>query len=268
MIIDFHVHIFPDTIAEKAVGKLARISGIIPFTDGTVSDTLQKAKDCGIDLCVCLNIATKPHQQTSINNDAARINREYNTLTAFGSVHPDAGDSLDELHRIKQLGIKGVKFHPDYQDFFVSDKKLYPVYDLCGQLSLPVVMHTGWDCYSPDVIHAVPEELRKIALAFPETTFIFAHMGGLKLWDDTEKYLTGLNNVYFDTAVCASIGMDKRQAERILLKHPPENVLMGSDCPWEDIRTSIRFIESFDISDDFKEKIFYKNAAELLNLRL
>lgn len=264
MIIDFHVHIFPDKVADKAIGNLAKTSGLTPFTDGTLKDTINKIIECNVDKCVFLNIATKPSQMNTINNEAARLNKKYKEFTSFGSVHPDGEDCLDELQRIKELKIKGIKLHPDYQDFYANDKKAYPIYDLCGQLSLPLVMHTGWDCYSPNNIHARPNMLREIALEFPRTKFVFAHMGSLKLWDDVEEYLTGLENVYFDTSFCVNGKMDKEQAKGIILKHPKENTLFGSDCPWEDIREAISFIESLNISDDLKERIFYLNALDLL----
>ena len=36
MIIDFHTHAFPDSMAEKAVGKLAKTANLTPVGDGTV----------------------------------------------------------------------------------------------------------------------------------------------------------------------------------------------------------------------------------------
>lgn len=41
---DAHVHTFPDKIAEKAAGRLASISGIKPYTDGTFAQTQQCMK--------------------------------------------------------------------------------------------------------------------------------------------------------------------------------------------------------------------------------
>ena len=41
MIIDFHTHIFPDALAERAVDALAKRSGLKPQTDGTVKNTLE-----------------------------------------------------------------------------------------------------------------------------------------------------------------------------------------------------------------------------------
>ena len=63
----------------------------------------------------------------------------------FGSVHPSHPDALKELERIHALGIKGIKFHPDYQYFFVDEERMFPIYEKCGKLGLIVVFHAGWD---------------------------------------------------------------------------------------------------------------------------
>lgn len=52
------------------------------------------------------------------------------------------------------------------------------------------------------------------------------------MWDDVETFLTGLENVYFDTAMAATYMQDPQIAMRIINKHPIENIFMGSDCPW------------------------------------
>ena len=88
MIIDFHVHTFPDKLAPKVIPKLAEMAGIEPQTDATVSDTLAKMKEWGVDRAVLLNIATAPTQQTTINNVSSENNRL--PFYTFGSVHPDA----------------------------------------------------------------------------------------------------------------------------------------------------------------------------------
>ena len=101
MIVDFHTHTFPDKVAPKAIGKLAVISGITPYTDGTVADTLASQGKTGVDVCVCLNIATAPGQEHTINNTAAAMCEEHKGhLVAFGSVHPESPNALEELERI------------------------------------------------------------------------------------------------------------------------------------------------------------------------
>lgn len=263
-VIDAHVHTFPDQIAPGAVGKLEKISGITPSTDGTVSRTLQKMEECGVDRALFLNIATSPKQQNTINNCAAKLNGELGgRVQAFGSVHFLAEDALSELERIRALGIRGIKLHPDYQGFLIDDERLFPIYDACAELGLPIVFHSGWDCYSPELIHAPPQASRRVIDQFPKLKVVLAHFGGLKCWNEVEEYLVG-RNVWFDTAMCDTYA-GREQIERMILRHGPEKVFLGSDCPWENPARSIEFILSMNLSDEQKEGILSGNIKAFLN---
>ena len=45
-----------------------------------------------------------------------------------------------------------------------------------------------------------------------------------------------------------------------------DRILFGSDLPWSDPRDEINMIDRMPVSDSAKDKIFYKNAVELLKL--
>ncbi len=265
MIIDTHAHTFPDKVAEKAVGKLALISGINPSTNGTVSNTLEYMKKCKIDKFINLNIATAPSQQEKINTVAHENNNIYDEMISTGSVHPDNPDAIQELERISKLNISVIKLHPDYQGFIIDEERLHPIYSKCASLDIPIIFHSGWDCYSPNLIHAKPESSAKVAQLFPSLKMVLAHFGGLKMWDDVITYLAGKENVYFDTAM-ASTYMDASYAMKIIDKHPIENIFLGSDCPWESPDKSVEFILSLKISDDKKEKILGTNAMKFFGI--
>ena len=121
MVIDFHIHAFNPKIAERAIQTLEKCSGIQPLTRGLIEQTVQRMDEWGIDRSVMLPIATKPSQQVIINDWAAQ--QDGGRIISFGSVHPDADDAIDELWRIKELGLHGVKLHPDYQGFKIDDDK-------------------------------------------------------------------------------------------------------------------------------------------------
>ena len=172
MLIDTHIHMFSEKIAQKALTNLSNICKSPYFTNGTLPDTKEKLQDWGVDAAIAMNIATKPSQQTIVNNWAASIDDP--VIYSFGSVHPDAPDALDELQRIKDLGLYGVKLHPDYQDFFIDDPKMFPIYDVISSLGLPVTFHTGWDPLSPNQVHATPQAVAKVVKQFPHMTMIAA----------------------------------------------------------------------------------------------
>ena len=125
MIIDFHVHCFTDELAPKAVPQLEKCANITARLDGTVSSIKESMKKAFIDKSVVLSIATKPSQTEKINTWSSSIQDD--SIIAFGSVHPENQNWRDELLRLKNMGIKGIKLHPDYQKFFVYDDKVYPV---------------------------------------------------------------------------------------------------------------------------------------------
>lgn len=264
-IVDFHVHTFPKKIAEVAVSKLAAISMIVPATDGTDEMTLEVLKSAGVDSCVTLNIATSPKQQTAVNNSALEVKERYRgRIFPFGSVHFEAENALEELTRIKEIGLYGVKLHPDYQGFMIDDKRLFPIYDLCQQLMLPVVFHAGWDCYSPGLIHAPPVLSAKVLKEFPNLKMVLAHFGGLKMWGEVETELIG-KNVWLDTAMCASYA-EKSMIKRLIEKHDISKVLFGSDCPWENPKNAVEFVNSMGFSQDKLDKILFENAKNLLSI--
>lgn len=262
--IDFHVHAFADRIAERTMNSLSPIFGKQPITNGTLSGTEACMDTWEVDGFVILPIATKPTQHLVCNNWAASCICDH--IFPFGSVHPDGEDVLAELERIKELGLYGVKFHPDYQHFYVDEERLYPIYRKCGELGLPIVFHAGFDPVCPNDIHCTPQRAARILDKFPDTTMIMAHMGGNELWADVEMLLAGqFDNLYMDTALAGSY-IPQEWMLRIIEKHGADKILLGSDCPWDDTGLAIVNIKKLGLTEKEERMIFADNAKRLLRL--
>ncbi len=265
MYIDTHIHAFADNIAERAVNKLKEVAQIEPRTDGTIKGAEELLEKCGIDYGVLLPVATKPSQQTNINNWAKA---EYKgRFISFGTVHPLAEDAVSELDRIKELGLKGVKLHNDYQGVFIFDEVCHPVYRRCEELGLPIVFHMGRDPISPEVHRAMPYDLLELHENFPKLKIIGAHLGGVSAWESVYHYLMNVPNIWLDTAFTAG-RIDETLFYEIVKKHGADRILFGSDLPWSSPEDEKEMIARLPVSDGDKEKIYYKNAVELLQLDL
>ena len=265
MVIDFHVHTFTDSLAPKALHNLNADGSKPMYTDATVSDTLTKMEKWGVDRFVILSVATKPTQPKHINDwILEQQSRNPNKIIGFGALHPDAPDTLEELSRLKSLGIPGIKLHPDFQDFMIDEERLFPLYDACAQLNMAILFHCGFDAVSPVLIHAPPHRTAKVAELFPKLTMICAHFGGYDQWEEVYSVLAG-KNVYLDTAYCAH-RMSSKMAEKIISKHGAEKILFASDCPWDNPADTIRFVDSLAISEHAKQLIFSDNARRLLKI--
>jgi len=263
MIIDFHAHAFPDRIAPGAIQSLTECAGgLAPYTDGTVASLSATARAHGITHSVLLNIATNERQHTSVNNFAASVSVA--DMTAFGSVYPLAEDAMDELRRIKALGLRGIKLHPDYQRFFVDDERVFPLYALAASLGLIVVFHAGVDIGLFEPIYCTPKRLARALPAFGGGVVVAAHFGGYMLWNDVESFLIG-KDVYFDTSYCAG-RMPVLQARRIVRTHGAERILFGTDLPWGDPAAELRLVRSLHLPAEEEALVLGGNAQRLLGL--
>ncbi len=264
MIIDFHVHAFPDALAAKALPLLSKCSGgVKPNYDATISGLESYLAKNNVDYAVVLNIATNPHQEKKVNDFAISLLEKKNIIP-FGSVHPDSPNALSELERLAKAGIRGIKLHPDYQHFFVDDEKMFPIYKKIAELGFITVFHAGVDIGYPNPVHCTPERLLRVLDLFDDAPVVAAHFGGWLLWDSVLEDLCG-TKVYLDTAF-SSGKMPPDYAKELIKAHGADKVLLGSDMPWSDTLDEVRFVQSLDLSAEDEEKILSNNAKRLLNI--
>lgn len=263
MVIDFHTHAFPEKIAAGAIEKLAFLAGgLEPQTSGTTQSLIRQMDLDSVDISVVHSIATNPRQQHKVNDFAMEMDRDPR-LVAFGSIHPDAPDALEELERIAAAGLKGVKLHPEYQQFYADEERMKPIYRKISQLGLITMFHAGLDYGFPPPYHAMPEHMRR-ALRWFDSPVVAAHWGGFSCSLEVLEKLCG-ENIWFDLSF-GYCSMPKSIAQAIVDRHGPEKLLFASDMPWHRPAWEMRLIESLDLTSDDREKIYFRNAQSLLGL--
>lgn len=265
MVIDFHTHIFPDKIAERTIKTLEEIGDIKAFTDGTLGGLQRSMKESGIGLSVVLPVVTKPSQFESVNAFAAEIIGKEGIIS-FGGIHPDSEDYREELDKIKELGLTGIKLHPDYQDTFIDDPKQIRIIQYAVEIGLIVIVHAGLDIGLPNPIHCTPECAANMLKQIDEkkAKIVLAHMGGYDMWDEVEEYLVGLK-VWFDTSYCLDKLSDE-QFVRIVNNHGADRILFATDSPWGGQKESLERIKEMGFTEEELERILYLNAVELLGV--
>lgn len=279
MIIDFHTHTFPESIASAALSKLSKASGTVYFTDGTEDGLSASMNKAGIDVSVILPVATNPLKVSHINELSAKKTGK-NGQIHFGCIHPLCENAEAELERACELGLKGIKIHPVYQDVYLDDARFIRILNTAGRLGLTVITHAGDDIGFPGTVRCSPEIIRRALESAGPVTLVLAHMGAWRNWDRVVKYLAD-TDVYIDTSF--SLGevtpvCDKSFAEEekrlldqgtfvdIVRAFGSERVLFGTDSPWSCQRTSVENIKALPLTEREKENIFENNAKRLLDL--
>ncbi|MCI8559623.1 MAG: amidohydrolase family protein [Dorea sp.] len=262
MIIDFHTHMFPDKIAKQTIDKLSECSGKAPDTDGTYEGLLNSAKDAGINCSVVLPIATKPSQFRTINKFASRYLE--GEIISFGSVHPEPDDYKAKLREIKNMGLKGIKLHPDYQDMYFNDIRYKRVVSYAVELGMIISVHAGLDPKCPDDIHCTPRMAAELIDDVRPEKLVLAHLGGNQQWDEVERYLVG-KNVYFDTGVIFD-HIEKEQFIRIMRSHGSDKILFGTDSPWAGQKKFVDVMKEMDITEEERDRVMGENGRRLLGI--
>jgi len=257
-IIDMHAHIFPDKIAERAVDSIGKYYGISMRRSGTVTGLLESGRRIGAEKYVVHSSATNVEQVHVINDYIHSVQTEHPELVGFATLHPALADLDREVGRILNMGLQGVKLHPEFQRFAIDDEDMMPVYKAL-EGKLPVLVHMG----DENTDTSSPVRLARVLDRFPELVVIAAHLGGYTMWDLSSEYLVG-RNLYFDT--CSTLPfLSLHKAVEIIRKHGVHKVLFGTDYPmWDHAEELERFLQ-LQLTEQERRAILSENAVRLLS---
>lgn len=260
-VIDFHTHIFPDKLATRAIDAILQGREFHKFSDATLSGLLKNMDEQGIEASVIQPIITKPSQLETTNRWAASVAGE--RIIPFGGVYPLSETFESDIDFVRSLGIRGLKFHAEYQNYIVDTPEVMPLYRYAAHVGLPALFHGGEDLSMKPPFKSSPQQYAHIADEIPSLRMVVAHLGGFRQWDDVEEYLVGRDNVWLDT----SMGFEyfpHEQFLRIVKKHGADRILFGSDSPWSDASAELQTLERLLKNDTDFEKIVCLNAKRLL----
>lgn len=260
MIIDFHAHIFPEKIAEKASANISKFYDLGVKYNGSIDLLLQNGKEIGVTKYIVHSTATKPEQVESINNFIISEIKNHPEFVGFGTIHQSYENYAAELERIKEAGLKGIKLHPDFQKIEADSDLLDPIYNKIAELKLPVLFHAGDTRFD----FSGPKRLLNVHKKHPDLIMICAHLGGWSEWNESEKYLVG-QDVYFDSSSSLDF-LSPEKAEEIIRNHGIDKVLFGTDYPMWNHKEELERFNKLNFTQEEKEKILYLNAKKLLNL--
>ena len=259
MIIDFHAHIYPEKIAEKATMAVGTFYGDAPMAwHGRAQELIESGSRIGVEKYIVHSVATKPEQVESINNFIISACEKYPQFIGFATMHQDFENFEAELDRVYKAGLRGLKLHPDFQKFQCDMEKMDAVYNKCAALNIPVLFHAG-DCRYD---FSGPARIAHILEKHPDLIVIAAHFGGYTEWDEAIKHLVG-KNVYFDTSSTLwKCPLEK--ANKMLKEHGIDKFLFGSDFPMWDHEDEMTRFNKLDLNEEERQKVLYENGAALL----
>lgn len=260
MIIDFHAHIYPAKIAEKATEAIKSFYDISSHLSlsGSPEDLIKNGSKIGVVKYIVHSCATKVSQVVSINNFIIEQMHLHPEFVGFGTIQIGYEDFEAEIKRIRKAGMRGIKIHPDFQKFQADDPWMDKVYDVIAAEKMPVLFHAGDIRYD----YSGPVRIAHVLEKHPDLDIVAAHFGGYTEWEASYEHLAG-KRLWFDTS-STLWKLPVSYAKKIIKKHGYENMLFGSDFPmWNHVEELKRF-DQLGFTEKEREAVLYKNAFELL----
>jgi predicted TIM-barrel fold metal-dependent hydrolase len=201
-------------------------------------------------------------------------------LAHHAITRPDAAQELERA--ATQLGLRGYKLLAPTIDVPLHDRALYPVWEVCERLGLPVLIHfgmlggAGGVSYHPNITPAV---LEPVARDFPTVDFVVPHFG-IQYVTDLLFLCWSCPNVHVDTS--GSNQWVRWMPYKLTLEDlfqrfvetiGPERILFGTDSSWFPRGFALRYLQDqlricrfMGLSHEQLQAIFGGNARRLLGI--
>ena len=257
---DAHAHIYPGKIAEKATASVGDFYHIPMHNVGLPHVLAQRGGEAGIDRFLVCSVATKVEQVRSINQFIQEKCRKYPQFIGLGAWHQDITDISGEMDDIQARGLRGIKLHPDFQEFMIDDPKMLDVYREAHRRGLPILFHTG----DSRTEFSSPHRLMNVIDKLPDFTCIAAHLGGYSEWEEARRELSG-TNVYIDTS-SSLFKISPEEAKENIAHFGVDHTMFGTDFPMWDPKEELERFFALGFSQEENQAMLYDNFARLFQL--
>jgi predicted TIM-barrel fold metal-dependent hydrolase len=261
LIIDSHAHIFPPKIEQIATAAIGDFYERPMRHSGSIEQLLESGRRAGVSKYLVFSTATTAAQVEKINDFILEQCNIHSEFIGAGTMHRDYANFQQELSRIYAAGIRGIKFHPDFQKFNIDCDELFPVFEYIQDLGMFIITHSGDVRYG----YSAPARVARIASAFPKMNVIAAHFGGWSEWDVGLRELAHLPNIYVDTS--STYGFGGLEPMRAGLKSfAPSHIFFGCDFPMWDHAEELQTLRRTGISDEMLGNVAGKNFEAFYSL--
>ena len=172
-----------------------------------------------------------------------------------------SGRDIESTYAIQSTAIDAAMAH-----CAVDDAKFYPLYAMCCEFDIPVIMTAGLSPFMPKVVldSTDPRHIDRVATDFPELKILLSH-GGYPWVLEAIALVLRHSNVYMDFSTCESklMGQNYIQAAN---EYITDKVVFASANPFVEVHKAVEKYQRLDLTEECRRKLFYENGMKLLGL--
>ncbi|MBV9169548.1 MAG: amidohydrolase [Chloroflexi bacterium] len=276
--IDFHVHPTDERVARAWAGDVADAEKFFrgPVLQEDMDATAERYRKLdvfgvllGADAETTTGVPRYPNEEL-----AAAVQKHADVFVGFAGIDPWKGAlAVHELERsVRELGLRGAKFHPGRQAFYPNDRRFNELFAAAAELGVPVLFHTGMMAAGAGtpggrgqrLDYTRPIYLDHLAADLPNLTIIAAHPSWP--WADEGLALARhKSNVFLDLSGYSPkyIPPQYVQFANTLLQ---DQMLFGSDYPFITPERWLGDFPNAGFRQEVHSKILLENARRILRL--
>lgn len=209
------------------------------------------------------------------NDEITEIMRQHpGRFVAFAGIDlRDIEAGVKEIERTCRIdGYRGVSIEPgaSFTPMYSDDKALYPLYQRCQELELPVsITISGMLCtmVGNDLAYGSPTSVAKVAKDFPKLKIVISHGAWPAVMAMIEVAFMR-ENVYVSPDLYIN-GIDMPGSQEYIKaakSFMPERLLFGTAYPSRPLKESVEAFRQWGLPRDLEERVLYRNAARLMKL--
>jgi predicted TIM-barrel fold metal-dependent hydrolase len=265
-----HAHVFPAAI--KADGTIDRLLGLMDA--------------CDIEQAVCFAPFPNQVKETGLDQNKwlageLALPTRRGRLHGFGTVDLKRNDLKEQVQQITDLGLRGIKMHPNAQEFDILCPEALEVYAAAQDRKRFITFHSGIHHYRIDHYNVL--KFDEVAYRFPDLRFSLEHVGGYAFFNQALAVIS--NNIPFPPVPgrkgtvfggLTSIFtphynrlwyMSRERLLELLAQVGAEQLIFGLDFPYnleENTKMGLKALGELGLSEEQKERILGGNLRDAL----
>lgn len=225
----------------------------------------------GVDIALLLaEYSPKATGTQAIEDNLPLAAQDPQRIKLIANVNPHLHHPIEEeLQRQVDLGAVALKLHPVHAGFSAGDRALYPAYERCRALGIPVVVHCGTSSFPGSTnAYADPIHLDGVLRDFPGLDVVLAH-SGRGWWYDAAASLALLNeHVWLELS-----GLPPARLPTYFARHNwarlTRRMIFGTDWPGvPGIAVNARAVAALCPDDETRTLVLAGNALRVYGLHL
>ncbi len=265
VIIDFHVHLFPDKLFDAIWRTFRESYNWDVIHQLYYRECVEYLRQRNVGPVVYSNYAHKRGVARGLNRWNIEVTNEIPELFCFGAYHPDDDDGVEMAERfLNHEYALGFKLQLLVQRFYPHDERLFPIYEMVIERSKRILFHVGTGPIGNEFVGIT--HFKRLLRRYPELPANVAHMGALE-YREFMELLDEYPHIYLDTSFTffpdnpLSFNLDAGYLERY-----KDRIVYGSDFPNLVLprEVEIDYLLNLDLSQEFYDMVFFENGRNIL----